>query len=149
MKKVLFVCTGNTCRSPMAEAVFNSLCQDRGLPYVAESAGVCTLTGLPMSENSAECLREQGIDPSYFTSTSVEDVDMESMVHFFVMSDDHMSVLMSAFGVESDKITVMNISDPYGSSLQRYRLCLDEIRAEVEAIVKDLGDSDADKKADN
>ena len=54
--KIMFVCTGNTCRSPMAEAVFNRFAEEKGLAVRAESMGTTTVTGMPVSENSVEVL---------------------------------------------------------------------------------------------
>ena len=56
MKKVLFVCTANTCRSPMA--------QDEGLHFRAESAGTEALEGTAMAENAVAALEEAGIYPA-------------------------------------------------------------------------------------
>ena len=59
-KYVAFVCTGNTCRSPMAQAIFNSLADTERVE--AESFGISTETGLPVSENSVLACRELGLD---------------------------------------------------------------------------------------
>ena len=52
MKKVLFVCAGNTCRSPVAQVIFNRIAEDKKIEMLAESAGLCA-EGEPASENSA------------------------------------------------------------------------------------------------
>ena len=63
MKKVLFVCTANVCRSPMAQELFNALAHDGALPFRAESAGTAALEGRPMAENALAALEEAGIYP--------------------------------------------------------------------------------------
>jgi protein-tyrosine phosphatase len=63
VKKVLFVCTANTCRSPMAQAIFDTLTEDEGLPFRAESAGTEALEGTAMAENAVAALEEAGIYP--------------------------------------------------------------------------------------
>ncbi len=63
MEKVLFVCTANICRSPMAQELFNALAEDTGLPFRAESAGTAALEGRPMAENALAALEEAGIYP--------------------------------------------------------------------------------------
>ncbi|MBB6638057.1 low molecular weight protein arginine phosphatase [Cohnella thailandensis] len=73
MTRVLIVCTGNTCRSPMAEAMLRSLTEERGLDVEVRSAGVSTVDGLPVSPNAAETLRKRGVKkPSGSTSLTGE-----------------------------------------------------------------------------
>lgn len=60
MKRVLFVCTGNTCRSPMAEGLFNAIARQRGFQGEARSAGVLAAEGMPISDHTATILRERG-----------------------------------------------------------------------------------------
>ena len=149
MKKVLFVCTGNTCRSPMAEKIFNALCSEKNLPYTAESAGVCTVTGLPMSQNSFEALKEIGIDGSDFTATSIDELNLEEYEVLAVMSENHKRVLVEVFTADENKISMMNIQDPYGGSIGIYRMCRDEIAEAVKKIIDELGDEDESRDTEN
>lgn len=61
MERILFVCTGNTCRSPMAEALLKGLAEKRGLGVAVRSAGISTIDGLPVSSNSLNALGRRGI----------------------------------------------------------------------------------------
>ncbi|UVI33822.1 low molecular weight protein arginine phosphatase [Paenibacillus spongiae] len=61
MKRILFVCTGNTCRSPMAEAMLIAHSRSAGLELEVRSAGVSTVDGLPVSENAKAALRRRNI----------------------------------------------------------------------------------------
>ena len=63
MKKALFVSTANTYRSPMAQVIFDTLAEDEGLRFQAESAGTEALEGTAIAENAAAALEETGIYP--------------------------------------------------------------------------------------
>ena len=72
MKRILLVCTGNTCRSPMAEALFRRLAAERGVGVEVKSAGVAALGGQPMSSHAADVLRSRGVEPGGFRSTEID-----------------------------------------------------------------------------
>lgn len=61
MLRILFVCTGNTCRSPMAEGLLRKLAKERGLTLEVRSAGVSAISGMSMSRHAAAILRDEGI----------------------------------------------------------------------------------------
>ena len=63
VKKVLFVCTANTCRSPMAQAIFDTLAEDEGLRFRAESVGTEALEGKAIAENAVAAPEKAGIYP--------------------------------------------------------------------------------------
>ena len=135
-KYIAFVCTGNTCRSPMAQGIFNKLAEDKGLDICAESFGVSAMTGLPVSENSVEVCKEIGVDISALRSTDVVDVDLDKFDAFYCMSQSHMALLFQCYGVSLDKMKLLGVSDPYGGNTEIYRMCRDEIYNSVEEIIK-------------
>lgn len=61
MQRILFICTGNTCRSPMAEGLLRKLAAERGLKLEVKSAGVSAVDGMPVSRHAAAILRDEGI----------------------------------------------------------------------------------------
>ena len=131
MRTILFVCTGNTCRSPMAQGICEKLAADKGLPIKAESAGISTVNGSPVSDNAIEVCREIGVDISRFRTTSVRGLDLSKYDAIYTMSIHHKSALI-ALGANPYKVSVLatedgGISDPYGGDLDTYRKCRDEI----------------------
>jgi protein-tyrosine-phosphatase len=63
-KKVLFVCTGNTCRSPMAEGLLKRMAQENRIPLEVQSAGLAAFAGVPATPEAIEACREKGVDIS-------------------------------------------------------------------------------------
>jgi len=130
---VLFVCTGNTCRSPMCAALFND--RYAGLTRRAVSAGLMA-DGSPISENAVRALENAGVpsrkpDNDYKSHVS-RTVTAEMMEHADIVvgvTSSHAMQLMLRFPAYASKIAVMpaEISDPYGGNLARYEACLADI----------------------
>lgn len=139
MKKILFVCTGNTCRSPMAELLFNKLSIEKGIKAHAQSAGLCTIEGLLINDNSKEALLELGVESDFFRSKDIYDLDLNSFDLVIGMTNEHISEL-KAMGISESKIRLLGsgIADPYGSSLAVYKTCRDEINNSLGAIINEL-----------
>jgi len=145
--RVCFVCTGNTCRSPMAEAVFNhifrvpeicSACDPDKLPtrtVRATSAGLFAL-GDPIAENAVRALEAAGIpsrpDNDYrgHISRSVNPEIMAECDIVIGLSGSHAMQLISFFPQYASKVTCFpfDIPDPYGGDEEDYARCLDAIR---------------------
>lgn len=133
--KVLFVCTGNTCRSPMAQALFAEEMKKRGVPCESRSAGIATYTGSPASDHAVEAMKEIGIDISRFRSTSIKAVFAENFDLYVPMTYSHAKALRE-YGVGKHKIYMFDreISDPYGGSLDFYRRTRDELSANIKKL---------------
>ena len=139
MKKVLFVCTGNTCRSPMAEAVFNHLAKEKSTDFIAISRGLYADGVSSVSNNAKTALCEKGI-PCDHVSTQLSSDDVNSADYIFGLTTNHGQAIISAFPQAKDKVYAFpyDISDPYGGNLETYRMCLEEIYAGVEKILNAL-----------
>ncbi len=138
-KIIAFVCTGNTCRSPMAEAIFNTLAQEKNIAVRAESFGISTVTGMRVSQNSIIACGEIGVDLSSKTSTAAADADLEKYSRFFCMSQSHAQALLR-FGVPASKIKVLGVPDPFGGDIEVYRSSRDVIYNSVKEIIKHYED---------
>lgn len=137
--KVLFVCTGNTCRSPMAEGIFRKMMRERGLgeKVICQSAGLSPAEGAPAAENAVAVCREIGVDISGHTARRLigEEIPLWNM--FFTMSKTHAYILEQA-GVPVQKIYVPGyISDPFGQDEETYRQCRDKLRDELLTFYQD------------
>ena len=119
MSKVIFICTGNTCRSPMAAALYCNLCPEAEVT----SAGLFA-DGSEYCKNSILALQEMGISLKG-NSRMLEKSDLDAD-RFFVMSPSHEAALLS-IGIKQEKITVLNVSDPFGGDIEVYKKCRNEI----------------------
>ena len=133
--KIFFVCTGNTCRSPMAEYIFAEEAKKRNLDCECRSAGIVTYTGSPASDNSVAVLKEIGIDLSKFRSTSIKAIFFESFDLYVPMEYFH-EMALKEYGIPSNKIYHLskNIADPYGKSIEYYRYTRDDIINEMKIL---------------
>ncbi len=145
---VCFVCTGNTCRSPMAAAVLNHLARVPELGAVCELPTLRAVSrglaahGEPIAANAAKALSDAGIpslqDNPYreHTSAAIDEETLQRADLIVGMTDAHVFSLLSLFPAYASKITRMPtaISDPYGGDLDEYKACLAELRRGIDIL---------------
>jgi len=141
MKNILFVCTGNTCRSPMAEALLKHYGKET---HQAKSAGVFAMPGEGASRNAITALGKRGIETNHSSQlVSIELLDWSTNV--LSMTSSHKQMLISHFPQYKDKIYTLHeyvngnekdISDPYSGSLERYENTLNELEELIQKVVR-------------
>ena len=135
-KAIAFVCTGNTCRSPMAEAIFNKKAEEYNLNVRAFSFGLAAVAGMPASPNAVTVCQEIGVDLSSHKSHFIYDYQIGAFEKIYCMSPEHAMILSQSVGYPEEKIEVLDVADPYGGSVEIYRMCRDIIAACVDEIIR-------------
>ena len=141
MDKIVFICTGNTCRSPMAEGFFRALGGEEKTGLTATSAGLYTENGLPASANAVAAAGERGADLSAHRSRQLTAETAEHAKYLVCMTGAQYDNLCAAFPDCADKIFTLlpeDISDPFGGGLATYRRSAAEIDKGVQAIIESL-----------
>lgn len=136
----MFVCTGNTCRSPMAEYIFRDECNKRGYVVDVISSGVSTIDGRPISQNSKLALDKLGIFGSENHKSQVFSGDLASTCDLILtMTRAHkLYVPISVPNMYSldEYANVSDILDPYGMSEDVYFNCALKIKDAVNSVIK-------------
>ena len=101
-KSVLFICTGNTCRSPMAEGLFRQAVEKRG-DFEVRSAGVAAYPGDRPNPETIKLLGSRGISLDGFGSQPVSQELVEQATHVFAMTSGHLEALENLFPDYADK----------------------------------------------
>ncbi len=136
---VLFVCSGNTCRSPMAEGIFRKYLKEREIKNIScDSAGINARALDDAAKNAVEACHEIDIDISDKKAQVFAPRHVALYDAYFTMSDTHAYILQKC-GVDVHKIFVpKHISDPFGKDLQTYRECRDELLVVVKDFLEQL-----------
>jgi ribosomal-protein-alanine N-acetyltransferase len=137
MKKIMFICSGNTCRSPLAEGLFKKYLQENKITDIAVgSAGVGAFPGDSVSINSILVAANRGVDISEHRARNINPEHLLTTDMFFCMSDSHKQVLSRH--CDEEKIIVLNVPDPYGRPIEVYEECAKQLEGQFPQILEKI-----------
>ena len=154
MKTILFICTGNICRSPMAEGLFRHAVAGRG-GFRVVSAGLGAIDGQPPSAHAVEAMQELGIDISHQRSHMLTGQLVREADYIFGMTHSHVDSVMLLYPQMAEKVFLLrefddtldpfekDISDPIGGSYEVYTNCRDQVEQGIASILRYLDQSRA------
>lgn len=146
-RKVLFVCTGNVCRSPMAEGFLRRMAREAGVDIEVGSAGIGAMEDMVPSRHSITAMGEEGIDISHQRSRMLTPAMMESYTHIFGLGTGHIDAIRNYFPEEQEKTFVLRefiaekkfdleVPDPIGGDLDEYRITRNLIKEAMPSILR-------------
>jgi protein-tyrosine-phosphatase len=135
-QRVLFVCTGNLCRSPMAAAVAAHRWGSASVRF--ESAGVLAVEGAPATQSALVACEEVGADLSDHRARQFDTELAADVGRILVMTEGHRRRVLEIAPEAAGKVEMLHpggadVEDPYGLPLEVYRATRDEITAALEA----------------
>jgi len=148
MIRVLFVCTGNTCRSPMAEAILRHKFSSN---VEVKSAGVYAIDGNAASLQAQEVLTEKGIQHSHSSAVVTKEL-IDWATYIFTMTNGHKNMLTSAYPSSIEKTFTIkefaeddpngDVSDPFGGSVSMYRETYQELEKLIDKTMEKIRNSE-------
>ena len=149
--RVLFVCTGNTCRSPMAHGILRKMAEEERLDYMdVESAGIGTYDGYPPSTFAYQTALRDNVDISDIHSTQLTPELMKEADIVIAMAMNHCDRMYSLYPENFHKVYMLkafpdkeaddslSVADPIGLDMKFYKKTYAEIKQELQRIWPDI-----------
>lgn len=132
-RHIVFVCTGNTCRSPMGEGWLKWYIEKKKQSdhFFVESCGVYAYDGMPASEGAVKRMKKEGIDITSHRSQAMTRHILESADVIFCMSYAHKKAIMDMCPSAEERVIVLDVADPIGFGDMVYNGCFDAIEKGV------------------
>ena len=148
--KILYVCTGNTCRSPLAEYYTRDKIEKEGLSFRTASVGFVS-QGMPMAQNSSKLLTELGIDHRSHISRIIQPNDILDSWLILTMTSSHKEKILEMNPDTANRVFTLSeicgkefcqqncdIEDPYGLDIQHYRQAFDMIKKRIDYLIANI-----------
>ena len=152
MYRILFVCTGNICRTPIAAAILQHFIRKEKLETIidVESAGTWAMDGNPVSENTRRVCQEHGLDVAHHRARHIDHFMVKEADLILCMAEQHKLDLLTIYPHFRNKIftlkefmatenhRTLSVDDPYGRNIMAYRKTFREIEQEIQRIWPEL-----------
>lgn len=142
--RVLFVCTGNTCRSAMAKVIFKEKCRKEGKIARVKSAGIYVRYPRGASSEAIEVASRWNLDLTKHTSSQITKNDVLSSKVIITMTQEHKNTVLSTIKESSPKIYTLyeytrginrDIVDPYGKDIDAYMEVAEELKELIDEMI--------------
>lgn len=152
MQRILFVCSGNTCRSPMAAVLLRKELQAVGDKQINDlmeirSAGIMAGSDMPASPEAVKVMAENGLDLSRHQSRRLNEELLQWADLVLTMTNSHRQYIIDQYDIQSDKVHTLaqfsgeahvDVVDPFGSGIQTYRQSARQLQQLIQQLVKKI-----------
>ena len=137
------MCTGNTCRSAMAKALYQKRCEDEGIKFVGESAGIYVPYPDVANKMAVKAMQIYNIDLSNHIATQITKEDILNSKVILTMTDHHKQILINNISGISEKVFTFyeyvfnekkDVEDPYGKDFKEYIKIAEELKTLVNSM---------------
>lgn len=146
MKKIMFICTGNICRSAMADGLMKKLVKDNNKEIAVYSCGIFAEDGDMPTFNAIEAIKEYDVDLKLHRATNIRNSKIEDMDIILCATVSHKNNVINMYPNLKDKIFTikeyadydkndLDIPDPWGYDIETYKFCASTISKCLNKII--------------
>lgn len=147
--KIMFVCTGNICRSAMAEALLKKMAKEKNKEIEIHSCGTTAYPGDTCTEEAIKVMEEYKINMKKHRATHIKQSKIEEMDLILCATTSHKNSVISLYPELQGKVYTIkeyaqenvqepDIADPWGYNIQIYKQCAKEIKDNLEKIIEKI-----------